>query len=62
VCRRRGGESSAADGGEVYHVNLNGARSTCECAGFLRHHCKHLESLAALRQRGKLPHAPAVAV
>ena len=36
-----------------YHVNLNGQQSTCECLGFLKHnHCKHVEGLAVLRQRG----------
>ncbi len=47
---------------ETYHVNLNGAASTCECKGFLRHGmdaaggtgCKHIASLQALVNRGKL--------
>lgn len=41
--------------GEEYDVLLFGRQSSCECKGFLRHHhCKHLESLAALNQAGKL--------
>jgi hypothetical protein len=40
---------------EVYDVLLDGARSTCECLGFLKHHhCKHLESLLSLIAAGKL--------
>jgi hypothetical protein len=36
-----------------YHVCLNDQQSTCECLGFLRHnHCKHVEGLTVLRQRG----------
>jgi hypothetical protein len=45
--------------GASYAVNLDGARSTCECPGFLRwgHHgpCKHLSALLALQAAGKLP-------
>lgn len=41
--------------GTVYHVNLDGERSTCECKGFLRHrHCKHANGLAALIAAGRL--------
>lgn len=41
--------------GEVYDVLIDGARSSCECKGFLRHHhCKHLEGIEALIQSGKL--------
>jgi hypothetical protein len=36
-------------------VLLEGENGTCECKGFLRHnHCKHLDSLRALRTAGKL--------
>jgi hypothetical protein len=36
-----------------YDVDLSAG--TCECMGFLRWgHCKHLESLAALKAAGKL--------
>jgi hypothetical protein len=36
-----------------YDVDL--AAGTCECMGWLRHsHCKHLESLTALKGAGKL--------
>jgi hypothetical protein len=39
-----------------YNVCLDGARSTCDCLGFLKHHhCKHVEGLAALAQSRKLP-------
>jgi hypothetical protein len=37
---------------EVYHVNLDGLESSCDCKGFLRHsHCKHVEGLLALLAR-----------
>ncbi len=40
---------------ESYHVNVNGAARTCECAGYLRHsHCKHSDGLAALVAAGRL--------
>jgi hypothetical protein len=50
-------KADAGDGpGEVYDVLLDGARSTCECKGFLRWgHCKHLESIEGLKAAGKLP-------
>ena len=36
-----------------YDVLLDGARSSCECKGFLRfHRCKHVSGLMVLRQRG----------
>jgi hypothetical protein len=39
-----------------YDVMIDGARSTCECKGFLAHrHCKHLEGIEALIKSGKLP-------
>jgi SWIM zinc finger len=41
--------------GTSYAVNLSGPDSTCDCRGFDSHdHCKHVESLLALQQRGKL--------
>ena len=44
--------------GSKYHVRLDGEHSTCECKGYLRwSHCKHIESLLALEQAGKLPAA-----
>src|SRR5262249_6051215 len=45
-----------AERGEVYHVLLeNEFNHTCECLGFLRWgHCKHLDSIKALRDAGKL--------
>jgi hypothetical protein len=46
------------DGGDAYHVLLNGRQSTCECLGHLRHGhktlCKHVAALAALTAAGKL--------
>ena len=39
----------------TYHVCLDGARSSCECKGHAAHgHCKHVDGLAALVERGKL--------
>lgn len=39
--------------GEAYHVHVEEDGATCECLGFLRHgHCKHLDGLLALRNRG----------
>src|SRR4051812_13743240 len=33
--------------GEVYHVNLDGDKKTCECKGFLKWgHCRHGDGLA----------------
>ena len=41
--------------GTSYAVLLSGPDSTCDCKGFESHgHCKHVESLLALQQRGKL--------
>src|SRR3954468_13339619 len=38
-----------------YAVCLSGTDSACDCKGFESHgHCKHVESLLALQQRGKL--------
>jgi hypothetical protein len=46
----------------TYSVNLDGARSTCDCPGHTFHRqgkpCKHIEALLALLAAGKLP-APA---
>jgi hypothetical protein len=40
---------------DVHFVNLDGARSSCECLGFLRHgRCKHVKGLADLVAEGKL--------
>ena len=41
--------------GTSYAVCLSGPDSTCDCKGHVSHgHCKHVESLLALQQRGKL--------
>src|SRR5215813_11413781 len=41
--------------GTSYAVCLSGPDSTCDCKGFTSHnHCKHVSSLLALQQRGKL--------
>jgi hypothetical protein len=51
----RGFSLEKADGTDTYCVLLDGARSTCECLGFLRWgHCKHVEALAALVEGGAL--------
>jgi hypothetical protein len=43
------------NGNAVYHVNLDGGRSTCECKGIVRWgHCRHVEALAALQTAGRL--------
>ena len=48
-------EKFSALGGEVYDVNLDGPRSSCECKGFLRWgHCKHVSACKALQKAGKL--------
>jgi hypothetical protein len=54
-------EKFTTQGEENYHVLLNGEHSTCECKGFLKHGlckdgrgCKHIASLNALKERGKL--------
>ena len=60
----RGIELTKPDG-KVYHVNLDGRASTCDCPGFENHGwhaddngeptaCKHIMALLALQQRGKL--------
>lgn len=41
--------------GDVYHVNLDGARSVCSCLGFLRWaKCRHIAVLAKLTSEGRL--------
>jgi hypothetical protein len=54
-------EKFSTQGVETYHVLLNGGHSTCECKGFLKHGmckdgrgCKHIASLTALKERGKV--------
>ena len=50
----RGFELTKADG-TVYHVNLDGLASACDCKGHSRHgHCKHVDSLTALQAAGRL--------
>jgi hypothetical protein len=40
---------------DVYCVNIDGQKHTCECKGHARHgHCKHADGLAALIVAGKL--------
>ncbi len=40
---------------EPYHVLLSDAGQQCECKGFLKWgHCRHIEGLTALIQRGQL--------
>jgi hypothetical protein len=40
---------------EVYHVNLDGQHSTCDCRGFERwRSCKHLDTLLELVEKGRL--------
>jgi hypothetical protein len=55
---------SISDGGEAYHVLLHGpAGHSCECKGHLRwgHRtlCKHVASLLALIEQGKIAAPPA---
>lgn len=49
-------DDGPAERGDVYHVCFEDQfNHTCECKGFLRHgHCKHLDSLKALREAGRL--------
>jgi hypothetical protein len=44
------------DGGpDHYDVCFEGEGARCECKGFLRHsHCKHVDALRALLERGSL--------
>ena len=40
---------------QLYDVELNGEQSQCCCLGFSAHnHCKHIESLTALLEAGRL--------
>lgn len=40
---------------DPYHVNIDGKCSSCECKGYLKHwHCRHIESLTALINAGKV--------
>jgi hypothetical protein len=49
------------EGDAVYHVLLDGLKSTCDCMGFLHHgHCKHLDSVRELYAAGELKPAPKV--
>src|SRR5579884_1269028 len=51
-------QGAPGEAGE-YEVLLDGQFSSCECKGFLRHnHCRHVESLTALQNAGKLTAAP----
>jgi hypothetical protein len=44
-----------------YDVMLDGARTSCECLGNLKHnHCKHVEGLQPVVKSGKLPAAKPV--
>jgi hypothetical protein len=47
-------DDGPAELGDVYHVLIESEfNASCECKGFLRwSHCKHLDSLKALRERG----------
>jgi hypothetical protein len=48
-----------AQGSGCYCVLLDGARSSCECKGFLRWgHCKHVTGLGQLWRAGRLDHIP----
>jgi hypothetical protein len=48
-------EKFAIDGGETYHVCLEGERGTCDCKGHERWgHCKHVDCSLALLAAGKL--------
>jgi hypothetical protein len=39
----------------VYHVNVDGQHSTCDCRGFERwRSCKHLDTLLELVEEGRL--------
>jgi hypothetical protein len=50
VAQRKPGEP------DHYDVTVDDAHGSCECKGFVFHgHCKHRDSLAALRRRGDLP-------
>lgn len=51
----RGFQVEKIGGKEVYHVNLDGERRSCDCKGHTRHgHCKHADGLAVLVAAGRL--------
>ncbi len=52
-----------ADGdAAVYHVLLDGRRSSCDCPGHERYgYCKHLDAVRTLLEHGQLPSASASA-
>jgi hypothetical protein len=51
-------EKFSVEGGETYHVCLDGDRATCECKGHLAHGhrtvCKHVTCTRKLIEQGKL--------
>jgi hypothetical protein len=51
-------EKFSVEGGETYHVNLDGEPGTCECKGHLAHGhktvCKHIACSRKLIAEGKL--------
>jgi hypothetical protein len=51
-------EKFSVEGGETYHVCLDGDRATCECKGHLAHGhrtvCKHIAATRKLIEQGKL--------
>jgi hypothetical protein len=39
----------------VYHLNVDGQHSTCDCRGYESHrHCKHLDTLLELVEEGRI--------
>jgi hypothetical protein len=53
-------DDGPAERGEVYHVCFEDQfNHACECKGFLRYgHCKHLDSVKALREHGRIEPLP----
>ena len=48
-------EKVSFDAPAAYHVNIDGAKRTCECEGYNRwQKCKHSDGLAALIVAGRL--------
>ncbi len=48
-------EKVSFDAPTAYHVNIDGAKRTCECEGYNRwQKCKHSDGLAALIAAGRL--------
>jgi hypothetical protein len=48
-------EKFGVEGGEIYHVCIDGERGTCDCKGHERWgHCKHVDCTQALIAAGKL--------